>query len=573
MSFKKSFLLLPFLGCAITGTMAQKNVVNTYSADKAIITKGEALFQKNCADCHNFRQRGIGPDLSGVTADASYIYLNKFISNSQALVKAGDKRAAAIFAEYKVPMPSHPQLTPADINALLSFINTHKKKVEVYENTAGLGKPVTDPIPAKIAKAGLTLKLEEWLTAPKTSTKNPSTRITQTYVVKSPKGSRLFMLEMRGQLYEIKNGQFTVAMDITRHKPNFINEPGLASGWGSFAFHPDFYKNGLLYTTHTEKKGSAPADYAYADSIPVALQWVVTEWEIKDPSAAAFEATPREMLRVNMPTSMHGMQHLLFNPLAKRGSPDYGLLYLGVGDGGAAEWAYPWLCDNPTQIRASILRIDPAGRNSKNGKYGIVAANPWAKDNDAATLGEVYARGFRNPNKITWASDGTMLASEIGYTKVEELNIIKPGLDYGWPAREGTFLMNFNGKKSAIYNLPAKDDHNYTYPIAQYDHDEGNAISGGFVYNGSIAQLKGKYIFGDIVKGRIFYVDYKDLQFGKQAEIKEFDLQFNELPGKFVELLKNAKADMRLDLGENNTIYIWAKTDGIIWRVKDCIVN
>ncbi|MFD2144686.1 PQQ-dependent sugar dehydrogenase [Mucilaginibacter antarcticus] len=248
------------------------------------------------------------------------------------------------------------------------------------------------------------------------------------------------------------------------------------------------------------------------------------------------------------------------------------MIYLGIGDGGSAEARYPQLCDAPTQIRSSIIRIDPAGRNSKNGKYGIVAANAWAKDADQNTLGEVYARGFRNPNKITWAADGTMLASDIGYTMVEELNIVKPGLDYGWPEREGTFVLNFAGKKSAIYNLPARD-HKYTYAVAQYDHDEGNAISGGFVYEGKIAQLKGKYIFGDIVKGRMFYLEYKDLKLGQQAQIKEFDLQFNGLPNKFIDLVKNPKADMRLDLGENNTIYIWAKTDGKIWEVKDCIAN
>jgi glucose/arabinose dehydrogenase/cytochrome c551/c552 len=573
MSFKTSFLVLTMLCCAMISTMAQTKTANTYSTSKPVIARGDVLFQKNCSDCHNFKTRGIGPDLSGVTADASYAYLSKFISNSQALVKAGDKRASAIFAEYKVPMPSHPQLTATDINSILSFINTHKKQAEVYVNTAMLGTAVTDPFPAKIAKSGLTLKLEEWLTAPKTSAKNPATRITQTFVLKGPKGNRMLMLEMRGKLYEIKDGQFNTVMDIVSYKPNFIPEPGLASGWGSFAFHPEFYKNGLLYTTHTEKKGSAPADYTYADSIPVALQWVVTEWKIKDPNAAGFDASPREMLRVNMPSPIHGMQQIIFNPLAKPGSADYGLLYLGIGDGGSAEARYPWLCDGPTQIRSSIIRIDPAGRNSKNGQYGIVATNPWAKDADPKTLGEVYARGFRNPNKITWTADGTILASEIGYTMVEELNMIKPGLDYGWPEREGTFILNFAGKKSGIYNLPARDNPKYTYPVAQYDHDEGNAISGGFVYNGSIAQLKGKYIFGDIVKGRMFYVDYADLKLGRQAQIKEFDLLFNGLPNKFVELVKNAKADMRLDLGENNTIYIWAKIDGKIWEVKDCVVN
>jgi mono/diheme cytochrome c family protein len=577
MNFQRSFFLSTFFSCAMVlsgiNSYAQKSI-KTYSVDKQVIDKGDVLFQKNCTECHNFRQRGIGPDLAGVTDDATYAYLSKFIINSQAVIKSGSKRATALFTEYKVPMPAHPQFTPADIKALLSFINTHKKVAEVVQNTADLGKKITDPIPTKIAKAGLTLKLEEWATAPATSTKNPLTRINQTFVLKGGKADRLFMLDLRGELYEVKGKQFNVVMDMAKEKqPNFINEPGLATGWGSYAFHPDFYKNGLLYTTHTERKGSARADFAYADSIPVALQWIVTEWKVKDPTAAVFEARPRELFRVNMPSVMHGMQQITFNPMSKPGSPDYGLLYIGIGDGGSAETGYPWLCNTATQIRASILRIDPAGRNSKNGKYGLPATNAWAKDNDPNTLGEVYARGFRNPNRIIWTPDGNMLASEIGFSNVEEINIVKPGLDYGWPAREGTFLLNFNGKKSGVYNLPAHDDPKYTYPVAEYDHDEGNSISGGFVYTGDIAILKGKYIFGDIVRGRVLYVETSELKLGRQSVIKEFDLQFGNQRSTFVDMVKNKKADLRFGLGENNVLYMWAKTDGKIWQVKDCVIN
>ena len=559
--------------CLLAGnTFAQKSAA-TYSADRQVIEKGDALFQKNCAECHNFRQRGIGPDLAGVTADASYTYLSKFIVNSQQVIKSGNKRATALFAEYKVPMPAHPQFTPGDLKALLSFINTHKKVAEVADNTAGLGAPVTDPFPTKIAKAGLTLKLEEWATAPATSTKNPLTRINQAFILKTNKGNRMFMLDLRGKLYEVKNKQFNVVMDLAKLKPNFINEPGLGTGWGTFAFHPDFLKNGLIYTTHTEKKGSAPADFAYADSIPVALQWIVTEWKVKDPTAAVFEATPRELFRMDNPSAMHGMQQMIFDPTLKPGMPGYGLLYIDLGDGGSAETGYPWLCNGSTEPRGSILRIDPAGRNSRNGKYGIPAGNPWAKTGDPKILGEVYARGFRNPNKISWAPDGKVLIAEIGFSNVEEINILKSGLNYGWPAREGTYLLNFNGKKSGIYHLPAHDDPKYTYPVAEYDHDEGNSISGGFVYTGDIPMLKGKYIFGDIVRGRVFYVDYADLKLGKQSVIKEFDLQFGDQKSTFVDMVKNKKADIRFGLGEDNMLYIWAKTDGKMWQVKDCVAN
>lgn len=580
MKLKISGFLRPGLGYVFTGiamltsnVYAQKAPV-TYSTNKATIDKGDLLFQKNCSECHNFRQRGIGPDLAGVTGEQSYAYLSRFIKNSQLVIKSGNTHAVALFNEFnKVPMPSHPQFAAADLNAILSFINTHKKVVEVEQNLGDLGPKITNPQPDKIAKAGMTLKLTEFTTAPATSTKNPLTRINQTVVLKGPGGNRLFMLDLRGKLYEIKNKQFITVMDMAKLKPNFISEPGLATGWGSYAFHPDFYKNGLLYTTHTEKKSSQPADFAYPDSIPVALQWIVTEWKVKDPTATMFEATPRELFRVDMPSPMHGMQQITFNPQAKPGSADYGLLYIDIGDGGSAENGFLQLCDNPTQIRASVLRINPAGRDSKNGRYGIVKANTWAHDADPNTLGEVYARGFRNPNRISWAPDGKVLVSEIGFNNQEEINILKPGLDYGWPYREGTFKLVFAGKKSGIYSLPVHDDPKYTYPVAEYDHDEGNSISGGFVYTGNIAMLKGKYIFGDIVKGRIFYVDYADLKLGKQSVIKEFDLQFGDQKSTFIDMVKNKKADIRFGLGENDVLYIWAKTDGKIWQVTDCVAN
>jgi hypothetical protein len=50
----------------------------------------------------------------------------------------------------------------------------------------------------------------------------------------------------------------------------------------------------------------------------------------------------------------------------------------------------------------------------------------------------------------------------------------------GWPIREGTFVINADENMSNIFPLPADDSiYHITYPVAQYDHDEGNAISGG----------------------------------------------------------------------------------------------
>jgi hypothetical protein len=64
-------------------------------------------------------------------------------------------------------------------------------------------------------------------------------------------------------------------------------------------------------------------------------------------------------------------------------------------------------------------------------------------------------------------------------------------------------------------------DQGYTYPVAQYDHSDGKAIAGGFVYRGSrVPALVGHYLFGDIVSGRVFHVPVADLRLGSQATIK-----------------------------------------------------
>jgi len=72
------------------------------------------------------------------------------------------------------------------------------------------------------------------------------------------------MLDLRGKLYEIKNKQFNVVVDMAKEKPKLMPEPGLGSGWGTFVFHRLFKERVNVYHPH-RKKGSAPADFAYAD--------------------------------------------------------------------------------------------------------------------------------------------------------------------------------------------------------------------------------------------------------------------------------------------------------------------
>jgi len=359
-------------------------------------------------------------------------------------------------------------------------------------------------------------------------------------------------------------------MDMIKWRPNFIHQPGLATGFGSFAFHPEFAQNGLLYTTHTEPPKTAKADFEFEDSIRVLLQWIVMEWKVDRPGSPSFSGKGRELMRVNVESGIHGMQEITFNPTARPGDEDYGLLYIGIGDGGAVEHGFPFVAHSLNRIWGTVLRIDPAGKNSRNGQYGIPASNPFVHNADSSTVKEIYAYGFRNPHRITWSQSGQMLVSNVGHFNIESLNLILPGHDYGWPIREGTFLVNAYANLKIVYPLPPDDSvYKVTYPVAQYDHGEGNAISGGYEYQGSaVPEFKGKFLFGDILIGKLFYVDMADIQLGKQAPIKRWRVRLNGEVKTLRELCGTDRIDLHFGRDARGELYIMTKGDGKLYKLK-----
>lgn len=556
-----AFLFLFFDSCS-TGTSSNNNDIDI---DPAAISAGEKMFDSNCSGCHNFRQDGIGPQLSGVTATMSVDWIRRFIRDPVQMVSSGDEHAQQLHKNYKATMPAFPGLKDSDINKIIAFIASHKKVVQQPEDKNALSNPIPDPI--KLSGLTVSLKLVTQFPASSDSGKNPLARITSMGI--QPLTNDLFVLDLRGKLYRLQDTRPVVYMDMAKLKSKFINEPGLATGFGSFAFHPDFFKNGLLYTTHSEASGSGKADFSYPDSIKVALQWVLTEWRVSDPKAQTFSGTGRELMRINMVSGIHGVQQIAFNPLAKKGNSDYGLLYISVGDGGAVENGYQFLAHDKKKVWGTILRIDPAGRNSPNGQYGIPQNNPFAHDQDKNILGEIYAYGFRNPHRFSWTRSGKIIACNIGQANIESIDLIKPGNDYGWPIREGNFLLNPYGNISKVYSLPLNDSiYKITYPIAEYDHDEGKAISGGFEYSGTaIPTLKGKFLFGDIPTGRLFFIDLSELKPGKQAVVKEWQIAIDGKTTTLKDLCGTGRIDLHFGKDSRGELYILTKGDGKLYKL------
>jgi len=527
------------------------------STESSQITKGKQLFEQHCSSCHQFDKDAIGPNLSGLTRQVETEWIRDFIKNPAAALERKDPRALALFEKYRTQMPSYPQLQEGELDALLSYLHTF--------STAPIpisGDTTANLIPEKVQDSGIRLELELFAQLPPSDSKPPLAKMTKMEPI--PGTSRLMINDQRVGLYELVNQKAQLYLPLLKLRPKMVSQPGWATGLGSFAFHPEFEKNGLFYTSHTEPGGTAKADVGYTDSLKVFMQWVLTEWKATDPQASVFQGTSREILRVNNSSQAHGMQELTFNPQAKKGlSADYGLLYVGYGDGGTAENGFPEISNHQgSGMYSGIWRIDPLGTSGRNGKYGIPADNPFAKSKEK--VGELYAYGFRNPNRIFWDENGQLYATDIGQHSIEEINRIEAGQFYGWPIREGRFVINPYGSFRSLYPLPTGDENlGIRYPFLQLEHDELVAIIGGYVV--SSGALKDKFLFGDVPSGRLFFLDLtvdnsQAQTWGIRYEGKEMSLK---------ELVGQDRVDLKFGIDAKKQLYLMSKTNGTVYRVLD----
>lgn len=526
------------------------------STDGAQILKGKKLFEQHCSTCHNFNEDAIGPNLSGLTRQVESPWIKSFIKNSAALIEAQDERALRVLAKYKSPMPGFEDFTDQDLDDLLSYLHTFETlPLEI------VGDTTSNLIPERIQDSGIRLEVEFFAQLPPTDSVSPLAKMTKMEAI--PGTTRLFINDQRIGLYEIENQSPRLFLNLLENRPAMVSKPGWATGVGSFAFHPDFESNGLFYTSHTEPGGTATSDFGFTDSLKVFMQWVLTEWKADDPKAEVFKGTHREILRIDNASQAHGMQELTFNPNSQKGDPDYGLLYIGYGDGGTAEKRFPDISNHKgSGVYSSILRIDPMGKDGINGKYGIPKINSFAGIEGKA--GEIVAYGFRNPNRIFWDEKGNLYATDIGQHSIEEINRIEPAKFYGWPIREGTFTINPFGSFRSLYPLPSDDEkYGVTYPLIQLEHDETVAIIGGYTL--PYGPLQGKFIFGDIPSGRLFFADLSETP---SPKVQTWGVIHDGKEVNLKELFNTSRVDLKFGQDHTGQVYIMSKAEGKIYRIK-----
>ena len=458
-------------------------------------------------------------------------------------------------------------------------------------------QPLADPIPERIVKGDLAVAVEPFVRAPPSidPAKPPTTNDAYAriqYLLPIPDGSgRLVFNDVRGQLYvtDALGSPPAVYLDLRRqdldfHNDLFPNEAGLLG----FAFHPQFAAAGKpgygkFYVGFSAAPDSGVADYQDKSSTSQesgeAQESVVREFTTVDPAANAFRGTSREVLRIGQFEPTHNVGTLAFNPTAQSGTPDYGMLYICFGDGGG-RFDPERNGQNLATPLGAILRIDPLPgeeRGDDGRGYGIPPDNPFVSTPGAAP--EIWAYGLRHAQQFSWDVDGRMFIGDIGQDHIDEVNLGVAGGNYGWPLREGTFATAFGvdvAQTGPVFERPA-DPQPFIYPVAEYDHDEGFAIGGGFVYRGAdIPELQGRYLFTDIARGRLFAIETHDLAPGRPAPIEEVRLLFDGEERDLVDVagFRNTyhgpefpRVDLRLGIDQRGELYLLTKGDGWIRKV------
>lgn len=374
---------------------------------------------------------------------------------------------------------------------------------------------------------------------------------------------RLFIVDQAGQIriLDVRHGvcldrPFLDLTDRIVTVNPFFDERGVLG----LAFHPRFKNNGRFFVRYSAPRAGSPEEPCFGTSRGC-HEAILAEFRVASRhDNFADPATERILYRIDEPQFNHNSGNVAFGP--------DGLLYFTLGDGGGA---HDGLADTPPShgpighgqnietALGSILRIDVDGKPDPGLEYAIPEGNPFA--GPTAGVDEIYAYGMRNPYRFSFddgrGGDGALFLADVGQNLFEEINIVRNGGNYGWVTAEGFHCFDPFNPRTPPSSCPGTGPNGEPLlnPIAEYNHNDGIAVIGGFVYRGSKdSPLFGKYVFGDFSRGffvpdgRLFWLDAD----GVQSDIFEFRLGELNMPlGKFL-----------LGFGEDQDGDIYVMTSG-----------
>jgi glucose/arabinose dehydrogenase len=251
------------------------------------------------------------------------------------------------------------------------------------------------------------------------------------------------------------------------------------------AFHPNYENNGFFYINYTDLNGDT----------------VIARFHVSNDPDLADASSETRVLGVPQPYPNHNGGSMVFGP--------DGYLYLGLGDGGSGGDPHG-NGQNPNTLLGKILRLDVDSAVP----YAIPPDNPYSQGGGAP---EVWALGLRNPWRFSFDRlTGDLFIGDVGQDSWEEIDYLPAGspggANFGWNFREG---MHPFGRSDAA--PPA--DLALIDPVAEYGHDQGISVVGGYVYRGEqLPEWSGIYLYGDFGSGIIWGL-MRDAQGAWQNEL------------------------------------------------------
>jgi glucose/arabinose dehydrogenase len=269
---------------------------------------------------------------------------------------------------------------------------------------------------------------------------------------------RLFVIEQSGRIRVVENGQLieTPFLDLTDRVDSSANERGLLG----LAFHPQYEENGYFYVNYTGSGGDT----------------FISRFQVTGDPNIADPASEKQLLTVDQPYPNHNGGVATFGP--------DGHLYLGLGDGGSGGDPLG-NGQNTETLLGKILRIDVGGGDP----YSIPGDNPFGN--------EIWAYGLRNPWRMSFdRATGDLWIGDVGQGAWEEINYAPHGspggANYGWNIMEGNHPYNGQPQPDLIP------------PVAEYGHQFGCSVTGGYVYRGSMPEWQGIYLYADYCTGYVW---------------------------------------------------------------------
>lgn len=328
-------------------------------------------------------------------------------------------------------------------------------------------------------------------------------------VLEAPDGSgRLFIFDQSGVIYLVSPSGELQQEPYLDLSGTLI---GLSQGYDErgllgMAFHPDFESNSRFYVHYNlnPRPGGPDSGSSWDNTSRISeFRQSATNPDQADP------ASERIILEADQPQGNHQGGGITFGP--------DGYLYIGLGDGGAANdmgagHVDDWYEQNSggngqditSNLLGSILRIDV----NSGDPYAIPPDNPLVGEEG---LDEIYAYGFRNPYKFSFDKGGSnqLYVGDVGQILWEEINLVEPGGNYGWNVKEGVHCFDSSDNANELDDCPGTDVYGNALidPVIEMPNSNnpsgGETISviGGYVYRGdALSNLSGTYVFASFSK-------------------------------------------------------------------------